>query len=411
MKTNKLHFACIGIAAAALSGCASTAEIQREMYSQRVSEQSKIDQSKTQLEAARYVYGSKLTDPSAQLAFAISDGIASALRATGAGQTQLPPMPVIEGWDDKLLRFAGILAPVAANVAGSVMQYKTGIAQTLASRDIALGDQRARVDTIAAVSNGMGAAGASAVNANAATAAAGYTAIGNVATAGFVAATSLGNNIQGTAASGFVAATAASTNAANVAINTNSTFERVNVAGLTAVGAVAGSGFGAMTAQSANAAALGVSLGNNLQGAAASGATAAGTIANAGFVAATALGARVTNVTNTNVTGNHNATALQSSTATVTAPTTNTNNCPGASGGNGAPSGNTGNTGNGGGTGNTGNGGSGSSTTGTSPGAPSGVSGPGAPSGVSGATGTGGAGTAGAVNCTNTPPAQPPLKQ
>ena len=67
-----------------LAGCASTAQIQKEMYSHRVAEQSKVDQGKLQLEAARYLYGSKLLDPSAQLAFAVSDGIASALRASGA---------------------------------------------------------------------------------------------------------------------------------------------------------------------------------------------------------------------------------------------------------------------------------------------------------------------------------------
>ena len=215
MKTIK--FACIGIAAASLAaslaGCASTAQIQKEMYSQRLAEQSKVDQSKTQLEAARYTYAAKLNDPSAQLAFAISDGIASALRASGAGQSQLPPMPVIEGWDDKLLKFASILAPVAANVVGGVMQYKLGVAQTQASRDIALGDQRARVDTVAAVASGMGAAGASAVSATASTAAAGFAAIGNVANAGFASASSI-------ASSGSAAATTIATTGLNAPRNT-----------------------------------------------------------------------------------------------------------------------------------------------------------------------------------------------
>lgn len=149
----KFLFLCLVVA---LSGCASTAEIQREMYSQRIAEQSKVDQQKAAVEAARYNFAGKLTDPTAQLAFAISDGIASALRASGAGQQQLPPMPLIEGWDDKLLKFAGILAPVAVNALGIVSNARVATKQAEYGRDIALGDQRARVDTVTAVANGMG---------------------------------------------------------------------------------------------------------------------------------------------------------------------------------------------------------------------------------------------------------------
>ena len=97
----------VAIAALAiLGGCASTAEIQQNMYSQRLAEQSKVDQEKQKTEQERFKVYQKMTDPTAQVVFATSEGIASALRASGAGGVQtLPAMPNIEGWDDKAFKW------------------------------------------------------------------------------------------------------------------------------------------------------------------------------------------------------------------------------------------------------------------------------------------------------------------
>lgn len=145
--------------ALALTGCATTAGIQKELYEARVAEQSKVDQEKQKTAQERYKMAQKLTDPSAQLAFAISDGIAQALAATGAGQQQLPAMPAIEGWDDKALRLIGALAGPASNIGLGIVQANVAREGIRANKDIALGDQQARVDTIAAVTQGMATLG------------------------------------------------------------------------------------------------------------------------------------------------------------------------------------------------------------------------------------------------------------
>lgn len=95
------------------------------------------------------------------------------MAASMAGKTHdATPMPAEpETAFDKTLKAISIIAPVAANITGSVMSYKLGTNQAQYSRDIALGDQRARVDTVTAVTNGMG----------------------NLGAAGLAAATTLGN--------------------------------------------------------------------------------------------------------------------------------------------------------------------------------------------------------------------------
>lgn len=94
------------------------------------------------------------------------------MAASMGGKHESTPMPAEpETAFDKTLRAISIIAPVAANITGPVMSYKLGTNQAQYSRDVAIGDQRARVDTVAAVTNGMGALGA----------------------AGFSAATTLGN--------------------------------------------------------------------------------------------------------------------------------------------------------------------------------------------------------------------------
>jgi len=143
------------IAVLAISGCASTAEIQQNMYSQRLAEQSKVDQEKQKTEQERFKVYQKMTDPTAQVVFATSEGIASALRASGAGKANdLPPMPVIEGWDDKLLRGLSILAPVAGNVALGIVQSQGAVKiakyNTDANRAIAESRDKAETDRLIA---------------------------------------------------------------------------------------------------------------------------------------------------------------------------------------------------------------------------------------------------------------------
>ena len=151
--STKCAFALIAVLV--ISGCASTAQIQQEMYSQRTAELSKIKQSEANAEIERYKTARELKTPEAQLAFTISEGIASALRASGAGKANdLPPMPVIEGWDDKLLRGLSILAPVAGNVALGIVQSQGAVKiakyNTDANRAIAESRDKAETDRLIA---------------------------------------------------------------------------------------------------------------------------------------------------------------------------------------------------------------------------------------------------------------------
>jgi hypothetical protein len=145
------------IAALAISGCASTAQIQSEMYSQRMAELSKIKQTEANAEAERYKTARELKDPAAQLAFTISEGIASAIRASGGGKAnELPPMPNIEGWDDKLLRGLSILAPVASNVALGIVQSQGAvkIARYTTDANVKIAESRDSAETARLVAAG-----------------------------------------------------------------------------------------------------------------------------------------------------------------------------------------------------------------------------------------------------------------
>jgi len=123
--STKCAFALIAVLV--ISGCASTAQIQQEMYSQRTAELSKIKQSEANAEIERHKTARAFTSPEAQLAYTISEGIAAALRASNGKASELPPMPGIEGWDDKLLRGLSILAPVAGNVALGIVQSQGAV--------------------------------------------------------------------------------------------------------------------------------------------------------------------------------------------------------------------------------------------------------------------------------------------
>ena len=88
------------------------------------------------------------------------------MAASMGGKHDATPMPAEpETAFDKTLRAISIIAPVAANITGSVMSYKLGTNQAQYSRDIALGDQASRVATVAAVANGMASLGNSGLNA------------------------------------------------------------------------------------------------------------------------------------------------------------------------------------------------------------------------------------------------------
>ena len=147
------------LVAVLLSGCgATTSQLQANMYSQRLAEQSKVDQVKATAESDRYKTAMTFTSHEAQLAFAIGDGIASGIRAAGGGgQSQLPLPPVIEGWDDKLLRLTSVLAPVLGNVGLGVVQAQVQREGIRSNERVSIGDQQARVATISAVTGGFAA--------------------------------------------------------------------------------------------------------------------------------------------------------------------------------------------------------------------------------------------------------------
>lgn len=137
-----------------LGGCPSTAVLQQEMNSQRTAELSKIKQSEANAEIERHKTARAFTSPEAQLAYTISEGIAAALRASNGKSSELPPMPVIEGWDDKLLRGLSILAPVAGNVALGIVQSQGAVKiakyTTDANRAIAESRDKAETDRLIA---------------------------------------------------------------------------------------------------------------------------------------------------------------------------------------------------------------------------------------------------------------------
>jgi len=152
--STKCAFALIAVLV--ISGCASTAQIQQEMYSQRTAELSKIKQSEANAEIERHKTARAFTSPEAQLAYTISEGIAAALRASNGKASELPPMPVIEGWDDKLLRGLSILAPVAGNVALGIVQSQGAvkIAKYTTDANVRISESRDNSETARLVAAG-----------------------------------------------------------------------------------------------------------------------------------------------------------------------------------------------------------------------------------------------------------------
>jgi len=138
------------IAALTISGCASTAQIQQEMYSQRLAEQSKVDQEKQKTEQERFRVYQKMTDPTAQVVFATSEGIASALRASGAGGAQtLPAMPHVEGWDDKAFKWFDRIVSGAERTIPGVMQAReaTKVARFTTEANVKIAESRDKAET------------------------------------------------------------------------------------------------------------------------------------------------------------------------------------------------------------------------------------------------------------------------
>lgn len=146
------------------------------------------------------------------------DKLAMAWMAASMGGKahEATPMPAEpETVFDKTLRAISTIAPVAASITGNVMSYKLGTNQAQYSRDIALGDQRARVDTVTAVANGMGTLGSN-----------GFTALRDTAGYGLSVASSLGlkpttvvngngNAVNGSAADNSVNTTTTTTSTNN----------------------------------------------------------------------------------------------------------------------------------------------------------------------------------------------------
>jgi len=138
------------IAVLAISGCASTAEIQQNMYNQRLAEQSKVDQEKQKTEQERFKVYQKMTDPTAQVVFATSEGIASALRASGAGGVQtLPAMPHIEGWDDKAFKWFDRIVSGVERVGPGVVQAReaTKVARFTTEASVKIAESRDKAET------------------------------------------------------------------------------------------------------------------------------------------------------------------------------------------------------------------------------------------------------------------------
>ncbi len=147
---------CLSVAAALiLTACASTAELTAQLHSERAAHRTAIETARQQsaiAEARAFETAMKHAD--GETARMAVFGLAMSKQArelVNGGRADLDPLPHIEGWDDKLLRFAGIVLPAAVNVTGQVMQYRLGSKQAEYGRDIALGDQQARVDTVRAV--------------------------------------------------------------------------------------------------------------------------------------------------------------------------------------------------------------------------------------------------------------------
>ncbi len=137
-----------------ITACSSTAELTAQIHSERAAHRAALENARQQTladEAKAFAVAMQHADPETARLAVFGLAMAKQARELAGNRNDFDPLPVIEGWDDKLLRFAGIALPVAANVTQTVMGYRLGSKQAEYSRDIALGDQRARVDTVRAV--------------------------------------------------------------------------------------------------------------------------------------------------------------------------------------------------------------------------------------------------------------------
>lgn len=143
------------LAALTLTACSSTAELTAQLHSERAAHRTAIETARQQAavaEARAFEAAMKSTDGETARTAVFGLAMSKQAREIANGvRADLDPLPVIEGWDDKLLRFAGVVLPTAASITGQVMNYRLGSKQAEYSRDIALGDQQARVDTVRAV--------------------------------------------------------------------------------------------------------------------------------------------------------------------------------------------------------------------------------------------------------------------
>ena len=169
----------VSCAIAALTGCA-TPDFKAQLDTYKAVETKRADEKAEKYKALSAIAtgadaATKQVALQAWQAVAMVDSLGN-----GSTQAQAMPQPPATAFD-KTLQAISIVAPVAASITGSVMSYKLGTNQAQYARDVALGDQRARVDTVTAVATGMGTLGSN-----------GFAAIRDTAGYGLSVASSLG---------------------------------------------------------------------------------------------------------------------------------------------------------------------------------------------------------------------------
>ena len=146
-----------------LTGCA-TPDFKAQLATYEKVETTRSGENKAKYDSLGAI-AANASDATKQVALQAWQAVAMA-DSLGGGRKAYEPMPQApETAFDKTLKAISIIAPVAANITGSVMSYKLGTNQAQYSRDIALGDQASRVATVATVANGMASLGNSGLNA------------------------------------------------------------------------------------------------------------------------------------------------------------------------------------------------------------------------------------------------------
>jgi len=144
----------------ALAGCATTD------YAQQLAVYREVETARATADAERYRALAALAkdgdSSTRQVALQAWQAVAMAESLSGGtgGPTKsaipAPPPTAM----DRAMQALGVVAPIAVQAYGLHTGYRLGVRQSDNAATIALGDQRARVDSIAAITSGMGALGA-----------------------------------------------------------------------------------------------------------------------------------------------------------------------------------------------------------------------------------------------------------